>query len=73
MHEILEWLYQNATQQKSGREWAALLHVRILDPDGWRGNEAPTLDMPIGLEEFVARLACSTTYEYDPNEVVDKS
>ncbi len=35
-------------------------HIKILDPDGWRGKGAPAWDAPIDRNEFQQRLVKCT-------------
>lgn len=42
-------------------EWAALLDLYIMDPDGWRMDGAPAWDEPISRAEFDMRAGMSTT------------
>lgn len=43
---------------KTPEDWIAELcpDVHIVDPDGWRGKDAPAFDEPISKEEFLGRL-----------------
>lgn len=36
-------------------EWAALDHIQILDPDGWRSPNEKDFDIPISEEEWHER------------------
>jgi hypothetical protein len=51
------------TERRTPSEWfaAGVTDRRILDPDGWRGVNAPTWDTPITRDEFERRLAMCTT------------
>ena len=43
---------------KTPEDWIEELcpDVSIVDPDGWRGADAPAFDEPISREEFLMRL-----------------
>jgi hypothetical protein len=44
----------------SPSDWCAILGVRVIDPDGWRGKDPKPFDEPVGLDEFVRRCWPST-------------
>jgi len=53
------WL---AAQRRTPEQWCALYGVRVYDPDGWRGPDAPDwYQDALGLREFSRRAAGSTT------------
>lgn len=43
-------------------EWQEYLDYVILDPDGWRREDAPSWDTPITKEEFLHWASYSTIY-----------
>ncbi len=43
-------------------EWEKILRVQILDPDGWRTDDAPSWDTPISRDEFNRRMSASTCF-----------
>ena len=46
-------------------EWCAILGVRVLDPDGWRGENGRDWADAVGLAEFVRRCWPSTVGSED--------
>ena len=46
-------------------EWSAVLGVRVVDPDGWRGHNGRDWTDPISLREFVKRCWPSTVGSED--------
>jgi hypothetical protein len=76
MHDVLDFLFDHAGHLYTPQEWCNLLNVQIIDPDGWRSTvfvetmfPPRPMSEPIGLREFIARLAVSTIHPVDPNEV----
>lgn len=69
MNTTLGWLYQNSGKVQTPDAWATLLNVAILDDDGWRNPGGKSWSEPIGLVEFINRLAESTTMPVDHREV----
>jgi len=57
---IVDWLLAHSHKTLTPAEWCDLLDAEIIDPDGWRGSNAPDIDAPIGLLEFVKRYSDST-------------
>lgn len=51
-----------ADELHTPEEWIALLNpdLKIVDPDGWRGPDAPPFDQPISQDEFSFRFALCT-------------
>lgn len=45
---------------KTPDEWATEEGITILDPDGWRGIDAPPFDRPITKAEYTLRVGVST-------------
>lgn len=66
--KILNWLQVNHDKVLAPEKWAELLEIRIIDPDGWRGQAGPTrkywfkrdFKAHIPLEEFLIRVSNST-------------
>lgn len=48
-------------ETRTPEEWCETYGLRIADPDGWRGADAPDWFAPIGLAEFHRRALESTT------------
>lgn len=59
------------TPLRTPAHWLAILHphLRIMDPDGWRGPNGRPLTDAISQDEFGMRLAYSTVmgWEDTPN------
>lgn len=53
---VWDWLVMYGTQQLPAKEWADLLHIKIIDPDGWRGKNGRPLEDKISLTEFMQRI-----------------
>lgn len=58
--EALEEETGEPSKLKTPDEWRELYDLDIRDPDGWRTNDAPPWDQPIGLPEFWERFNQST-------------
>jgi len=66
--KILNWLKLHHDKVYTPEKWAEVLEIKIIDPDGWRGQHGPTrkywfgrdFKAPIPLEEFLIRLNNST-------------
>lgn len=41
-------------------DWCTITGIEIIDPDGWRGQEALSCDDPITREDFITRAQVST-------------
>lgn len=50
---------------KTPDEWCRAKGLRILDPDGWRTDDAPPWDKPIREADFDNRAGMSTTGPWD--------
>src|SRR5690349_9732469 len=48
------------TVLKTPEEWATAKGIRIMDPDGWRMDDAPEWNQPINEDEFNWRCGMST-------------
>jgi len=66
--KVLNWLNKHLDQINTPEQWAVLLEIKIIDPDGWRGQKGPTrkywfkreFTAPIDLQEFLIRVGHST-------------
>lgn len=50
---------------KTPAEWAEIKGLYIMDPDGWRSDDAPDCDQPICESEFDTRASMSTVGPWD--------
>jgi len=46
--------------KRTSFEWAKLVGVEIIDPDGWRKDDNVWLETPIGYFDFCNRMEVST-------------
>lgn len=53
-------MLENRETKKTPDEWCQELGCKIMDPDGWRTQTAPSFTQPITLEEFQKRFGQST-------------
>ena len=60
MEGMVDWLFNYGLASRSAHEWASLLEVNIVDPDGWRLTDGVEMDDEINLLDFIDRLAMST-------------
>jgi len=57
--QLLSWLFRYGMMQLPPENWARLVGVEIIDPDGWRGK-GDDFKKPIYLVEFIERLSRCT-------------
>jgi hypothetical protein len=72
VNPTLDFLYRHANKQYTPEVWAKLLKVEIIDGDGWRASgPSPQKgwDEPLGLSEFIERLALCTTDDVSEPDV----
>jgi hypothetical protein len=53
---VFNWLCLNYNKELEPERWAALLGIKIIDTDGWRGTKGRSFEDPIGLTEFMQRV-----------------
>ena len=58
--KILTFLHLHLNKRHTPQEWATLLEIEIIDPDGWRGHRFDDFNQPVDLEEFTERIARCT-------------
>ena len=60
-YNLYSWLYKHTYQQeKTPAEWADLLGIQIIDPDGWRSPNEKDVEEPLPFHEFCNRAWMST-------------
>ncbi len=57
--------------KRTPEEWAALIGVKILDPDGWRGSGGADFKAPCTWDQFLPRLNISTIMAVGKNRLAD--
>lgn len=50
--------------KRTPSEWEEIDKIKILDPDGWRKEDAPSWDTPISYSEWRQRMSVSTCSGY---------
>ncbi len=56
--KTVDWLLRHINDTRRPLDWANLLGVVVIDPDGWEGRE--DWERPIALDDFIRRLSEST-------------
>lgn len=51
-----------ALRDRTPEEWQEITGIRVMDPDGWRGEFDPSWNQPISKAEFIQRASRSTVY-----------
>ncbi len=59
--------------KRTGKEWAELAGIEIVDNDGWRYKDGVQLDTPIDIFDFTRRASESTIFPFISTGAVGKS
>ena len=65
--QLIEWLFQHASNLHTPSEWASLCGIQIIDSDGFDNNSWRS---KIGLVEFVRRVGHATIATIRPTQPV---